>query len=98
MTVDHLSARTRRRLARSPYAPPGGTVLRSDVLARLLVERLTSLGPMTEATALEAIDSRAPGRGPDVILWAQQRGIVRRVQTDDAVMLEAVGTPQTLAA
>jgi hypothetical protein len=73
-------------------------MLRTDVLARLLVERLTSLGPMTEAAALETIDYRAPGRGADVIQWAQQRGIVRRVQTDDDVMLEAVGTPQTLAA
>ena len=30
--------------------------------------------------------------------YAQQRGLIRRVQTDDAVLLEAVGTPQTLAA
>jgi hypothetical protein len=29
------------------------------------------------------------------VSYAQQRGIVRRVQTDDHV--EAVGTPQTLA-
>jgi hypothetical protein len=69
-------------------------VLRTDVLARLLVERLNSTGPMTEAGAIEAIEYRAPGRGPDVILWAQRRGVIRRVQTDDAVMLEAVGTPQ----
>ena len=50
MTDDLLSARTRRRLARSPYAPiprgddPDVAQLRDDVLARLLVERLNSLG------------------------------------------------------
>jgi hypothetical protein len=56
MTVAHLSARTRRRLARSPFAPLEEPVLRTDVLCRLLVERLVSIGPMTEAEAIEAIE------------------------------------------
>jgi hypothetical protein len=73
-------------------------VLRTDVLCRLLVERLNSTGPMTEAAAIEAVQWRAPGRGPDVIQWATHRGVIRRVQVDDDVMVEAVGTPQTLAA
>jgi hypothetical protein len=51
-------------LGRSPYAPIlGGDVLRTDVLCRLLVERLASLGKMSEADALEAIEWREPGRG-----------------------------------
>src|SRR3954470_23868867 len=99
MPVDHLSPRTRRRLARSPYAPLTEVpVLRTDLLCRLLIERLISLGPQTEEAALEAIEWRAPGRGPEVITYAQQRGVIRRVQTQDDVMLEAVGRPQTLAA
>jgi hypothetical protein len=73
-------------------------VLRTDLLCRLLIERLTSIGPMTEAAAIEAVEWRAPGRGPDVITWATQRGVIRRVQADDVVMLEAAGAPQSLAA
>jgi len=73
-------------------------VLRTDLLARLLIERLASTGPMTEEAAIDFLDYRAPGRGPDVVLYATQRGVIRRVQTDDDIMLEAVGTPQTLAA
>jgi hypothetical protein len=34
--------------------------LRTDVLARLLVERLASLGPMTEAEAIEVLDVGPP--------------------------------------
>jgi|SRR5215216_4352102 len=99
MLADHLSTRTRRRLARSPYAPPPEVpVLRTDVLARLLVERLISLGPMTETEAIDVLDVRAPGRGPDVIQWSQHRGLIRRVQGDDDVILEAVGAPRALAA
>jgi hypothetical protein len=55
-----FSARTRRRLARSPS-------LRDDVLARLLVERLSSLGSMIEAEAIDVLDNRAPGRGAVVV-------------------------------
>ena len=98
MLADHLSARTRRRLAASPYAPMEVTVLRTALLCRLVIERLASIGPLPEAEVLDAIDRRAPGRGPEVITYAQQRGLIRRVQTDDAVLLAAVGTPQTLAA
>jgi hypothetical protein len=100
MTADHLSAQTRRRLARSPYAPLGGTtVLRTDVLCRLLVERLVSLGPTTEADAIEAIEWRAPGRGQEVIDRANLLGAVRRVvDSDDVVRLEAADAPRALAA
>jgi hypothetical protein len=99
MTDEHLSARTRRRLARSPYAPIGEPVLRTDVLCRLLVERLTSLGPMVETEAIDVLEQRAPGRGAEVVRWAGQRGLVRRVQHDDEpATLEAVGAPRSLAA
>jgi len=98
MTGSHLSAKTLRRLSRSPYAPPEVAVLRTDLLCRLLLERLTSIGPMTEAAAVEAVEWRAPGRGLETIQWATQRGVIRRVQVDDDVMVEAVGAPQTLAA
>jgi hypothetical protein len=73
-------------------------VLRTDLLVRLVMERLASIGPRPEGEVLDAIDQRAPGRGPEVITYAQQRGLVRRVQTDDSVILEAAGAPQTLAA
>ena len=52
------------------------------------------VGPLPEAEVLDAIDRRAPGRRPEVITYAQQRGLIRRIQTDDHVLLEAVGTPQ----
>jgi hypothetical protein len=65
--ADHLSPRTRRRLARSAYAPIGEPVLRTDLLCRLVIERLASLGPLPEGEVLDAIDRRAPGRGPEVI-------------------------------
>jgi hypothetical protein len=100
MTADHLSDRTLRRLSRSPYAPPEVAVLRVDILARLLLERLASLGPMLESDAIDSLDNRAgvTGRGLETIEWATRRGLVRRVQVDDDAMLEAVGAPQTLAA
>lgn len=67
-------------------------------LCWLLVERL-SLGPMSEAAAIDALEWRAPGRGEVVIRWAKQRGLIRRVAgTDDAAaMLEAAGAPRSLA-
>jgi hypothetical protein len=68
-------------------------VFRTDVLCRLLVERLCSLGPMTEAAALEAVEWRAPGRGHETLRWAQQRGLIRRVRHDAGPMLEAAGAP-----
>jgi len=74
-------------------------VLRTDILCRLLVERLTSLGPMVETVAIDVLEQRAPGRGEEVIRWAGQRGLVRRVQRDDEpATLEAVGAPRSLAA
>jgi hypothetical protein len=113
---DIFSARTRRRLARSPYAPiplaadrvgrqspPGDddvSQLRVDVLARLLVERLASLGPVTEAEAVDVLDARAPGRGADVVRYAVHVGLVRRVPGDDdePATLKALGAPRSLAA
>jgi hypothetical protein len=74
------------------YMVDGATMLRTDVLARMLIARLHALGPMTEAAALEALDVRAPGRGPEVIAWAKQAGMLRRVQHDEP-MLEAAGAP-----
>lgn len=73
-------------------------MLRTDVAARLVVERLSSLGALSEDSVIDWIDWRAPGRGPDIIDWAQQRGVIRRVQTDDAVLLEAIGAPRSMAA
>jgi hypothetical protein len=58
LTGDHLSLRTRRRLARSPYAPledDDVTQLRVDVLARLFVERLATLGPMSVSEAVDVL-------------------------------------------
>jgi hypothetical protein len=83
-----------------PIEPIGEpVVLRTDVLCRLLVERLTSLGPMVETEAIDVLEQRAPGRGAEVIRWAGQRGLVRRVQHDDEPpTLEAVGAPRSLAA
>jgi hypothetical protein len=101
-TADIFSARTRRLLSRSPYAPIaiGEPVLRTDVLCRLLVERLTSIGPMLETAAIDSLEQRAPGRGEEVIRWAGQRGLVRRVAgtDDEPATLEAVGAPRSLAA
>jgi len=102
---DHLSAGTRRRLAASPYAPiPEDDDVaqpRTDVLARLLVERLSSLGPMTEAEAVDVLDIRAPGRGRAVVTYALHVGLVRRIAGEDnqADALAAVGRPsRSLAA
>jgi len=73
-------------------------MLRTDVLARLLVERLHSLGPMPESAAVDVIDMRAPGRGHETVRWAQHRGLIRRIAgTDDEPMLEAAGAPRSLA-
>jgi hypothetical protein len=102
MTDDHLSAKTRRRLSRSPYAPPGVAVLRVDILARLLLERLASIGPMLESEAIDSLDNRAgvTGRGLETIEWATRRGLIRRVpgQDDEPATLVAVGAPRSLAA
>jgi hypothetical protein len=98
--MSHLSARTLRRLAKSPYAPiERGPMLRTDVLCRLLVERLNSLGPMPEAAAVDMLEQRQPGCGTDVLRWGRSANLIRRVQHDDEpAMVEAVGAPRSLAA
>ena len=74
-------------------------LLRTDVLARLLVERLSSLGPMTETEAIDVLEARAPGRGEDVVRYAMHTGLVRRVNGDDGQpTLRALGVPRSLAA
>ena len=101
MTVDHLSAKTRRRLARSPYAPvQGDDVLRTPVLEQLLLHRLVTVGPMPEGAAVLLLESRAPGRADETIAWATARGILTRVAAsdDEPAMLEAVGGPKAIAA
>ena len=72
---------------------------RTDVLARLLLERLMSLGPMSELKAIECIEWREPGRGHETIRWAQQRGLIRRIAgaDDEPAMLEAAGAPRPRA-
>ena len=74
-------------------------MLRTDILARLLVERLLSLGPISEAEAIDALELRAPGRGQAAVTWARQAGLIRRVKhADGTVTLEAAGAPRALAA
>lgn len=77
-------------------------MLRTDVLCRLLLERLTSLGPMLETDAIDSLDNRAgvTGRGLEAIEWATRRGLIRRVpgQDDQPALLEAVGAPRSMAA
>jgi len=74
-------------------------VLRVDVLARLLVERLNSIGPMPETEAIDVLDIRAPGRGAEAVSYAIRVGLVRRAQHgDEPATLEALGAPRTLAA
>ncbi len=67
-------------------------MLRTGILARLLLERLGSLGPASEPEAVAWIELRAPGRGPEVVLWARQAGMVRRVVhgDDEPATLEAL--------
>ena len=73
-------------------------MLRTDVLTRLLVERLHSCGPMSVAAAIDAIESRAPGRSREVIQHAELRGLIRtRHHDDEPAMIEAAGAPRTLA-
>lgn len=74
--------------------------LRTNLAARLLLERLLRWGPMTEPAALELIEDRAPGRGHEIIGYARSAGMIRRVagKDDEPATLEAAGTPLTLAA
>jgi hypothetical protein len=77
-------------------------VLRTDVLCRLLVERLVSCGPMLETDAIDVLDDRAgiTGRGLETIEWAARRGLIRRVPGHDGepATLEALGAPRSMAA
>ena len=74
-------------------------MLRTDILARLLLERLNSLGAMTEQEAVDVLDIRAPGRGARVVDYALHAGLIRRNQHDDEpATIEAVGAPRSLAA
>jgi hypothetical protein len=68
-------------------------MLRTDALAQLLVGRLLALGAMSEAAAIEALDTRSPGRGPETIEWAIGRSLIRRVDIDGTTTLEAAGAP-----
>ncbi len=54
-------------------------LLRTDILARLLLERLLAVGPMTEPAAVIMLENRAPGRSDEVIAWARGAGMVRRI-------------------
>jgi hypothetical protein len=103
VTDDLFSARTRRRLARSPFDPipedDDMAQLRVGMLGRLLAQRLTALGPMTVAEAIDVLDSRAPGRGGFVVRYALEVRLVRRVAGADgeADTLEVVGRPSSRA-
>jgi hypothetical protein len=68
-------------------------MLRTDTLALLLLQRLTSLGPCSEQEAVDVLNDRAPGRGHEVIARAQQRGMIRRVERAGTVAIEAAGWP-----
>jgi hypothetical protein len=67
-------------------------MLRTCTLATLLVSRLTTVGPMPESAAIDALESRSVGRSDEAIEWAIGRGLVRRVQREDGTtVLEAAG-------
>jgi hypothetical protein len=57
--------------------------LRTNVLALLLLERLLTIGPMTEPAAVIMLENRAPGRADEVISWARGAGMVRRIPALD---------------
>ena len=68
-------------------------MLRTNVLARLLLERILSLGPMTELAAMECVEWREPGRSHEVIEWACAAGMIRRDPGEPAT-IEAAGAPR----
>jgi len=73
-------------------------MLRTPVLAELLLQRLLSIEiPQPEAVTL--LESRAPGRGEEVIAWARSAGMVRVAERDDGepgpAMLEPVMPDRT---
>ena len=71
-------------------------MLRTNALATLLVHRLTIVGPMPENAALDALDSRSPGRALETIEWAIARQLIRRVEHNGEPMLEAAGAARAL--
>jgi hypothetical protein len=74
-------------------------LLRTDVLARLLLERILRIGPMTEPAAVVLIESRAPGRGHQVIEYAQCRGMIRvQPGVGDEPATITAPTPERIAA
>ena len=74
-------------------------MLRTPALAQLLLGRLLALGSMTEIEALDALEAGAPRRSREVIAWAQQAGMVRRVAGTDEqpATIEALCLPRSLA-
>ena len=74
-------------------------MLRTPVLAELLLQRLLSIGPMPQPEAVTLLESRAPGRGEEVIAWARSAGMVRVAERDDGepgpAMLEPVMPDRT---
>jgi hypothetical protein len=74
--------------------------LRTNLAARLLLERLLRWGPMTEPAALEMLEDRAPGRGHEIVSYARTAGMIKRTAgvDDEPATLEAVGAPSSLAA
>ncbi len=108
MTDGQLSPRTLRRLARSPYAPipqrrgdDAVAPLRTAALAQLLLARLLALGPITEPAATMMLEARAPGRGREVIEYAIEAEMLRRVPAADgqpATLLAASMAPRPVAA
>ncbi len=76
-------------------------VLRTDVLARILLDRLLRVGPMTEPVAAMLLEDRAPGRADEIIAWAQQAGMIRRVPAvgdEPATLAPAHMAPRPIAA
>lgn len=74
--------------------------LRTNLAARLLLERLLRWGPMPEQAALDLIEDRAPGRGHEIVSYARTAGMIKRTAGNDdtPAMLEAAGGPKALAA
>ena len=75
--------------------------LRTDLLARLLLERLLAVGPMTEPAAVILLEDRAPGRSQDAIAWARQAGMIRRIAAvgdEPATLAPAHMAPRPIAA
>ena len=75
VTGDHLTSRTLRRLSRSPFAPipPEVPVFRTDLLCRLVIERLASIGPLPEGECSTRSTGEHQAEGTEVISYAQQR-------------------------